>query len=246
LLREFPDWQVLRDLPPASLAAQLEEWSGNRLPDPAAHAQQLQEILQESFPLHPDLSAALHDLLTLTIQHIAFIEKQIAQVEKQIENEIRLHHPEVLHLLHIPGLGIVFAAGIAAELGDLQRFFQGPKWDKRKKRFRTKNLRDVEDAVAKFAGLYWPRNQSGDFQGEERHMSKNGNPYLRNYLVEAADKLRQYLPEYQAFYQRKYHESTKHAHKRALVLTARKSIGLFVGLLHRNEPYRSPEVAQTH
>jgi hypothetical protein len=58
--------------------------------------------------------------------------------------------------------------------------------------------------------------------------------------------LRQYLPEYQAFYQRKYHETTKHAHKRALVLTARKSIGLFVGLLHRNEPYRSPEVAQTH
>ena len=110
---------------------------------------------------------------------------------------------------------------------------------------RKKNLRDVEDAVAKFAGIWWPRKDSGGFKGEERRMNKNGNHYLRYYLVEAADKLRQYLPEYQAFYHRKYAETKKHQHKRALVLTARKSVGLFVGLLHRNEPYRSPEVNQT-
>jgi hypothetical protein len=41
-------------------------------------------------------------------------------------------------------------------------------------------------------------------QVHERRMNKNGNHYLHYYLVEAADKLRQYLPEYQAFYQRKY------------------------------------------
>jgi hypothetical protein len=61
-------------------------------------------------------------------------------------------------------------------------------------------------------------------------------------IVEAADKLRQYQPEYQAYYARKYGETKKHQHKRALVLTARKSVGLFVGLLHRNEPYRPQEV----
>jgi len=43
------------------------------------------------------------------------------------------------------------------------------------------------------------------------------------------------------FYDRKYLEVNKHQHKRALVLTARKSVGLFVGLLHRNEAYRSEE-----
>lgn len=178
----------------------------------------------------------------MTIAHIAFIEQQIAQVETCLEREIRTHHPQVLQLMSIKGIGIVFAAGIASEIGDLQRFFNGQKWDRRKKRFRNKNLRDVEDAVAKFAGVWWPRNDSGDFQGEERRMNKNGNPYLRYYLIEAADKLRQHLPEYQAYYQRKYRETKKHQHKRALVLTARKSVGLFVGLLHRNEPYRSPEM----
>ena len=123
----------------------------------------------------------------------------------------------------------------------MQRFFAGQKWDKRKQRFRSKNLRDVEDAVAKFAGLWWPRNSSGDFEGQERRMSKKGNRFLRYYLVEAADKLRQYQPHYQAYYERKYRETKKHQHKRALALTARKSVGLFVGLLHRNEPYRPQE-----
>ena len=57
--------------------------------------------------------------------------------------------------------------------------------------------------------------------------------------------LRKHIPEYRDFYARKYAEATKHKHKRALVLTARKSVGLIVGLLHRNEPYRSKEARQT-
>lgn len=38
-------------------------------------------------------------------------------------------------------------------------------------------------------------------------------------------------------YARKHAEPTKHRHKRAPVMTARRSVGLVVGLLHRNEPY---------
>jgi transposase len=244
LVQTYADWQELPALPLDALIEQLVSWSGDRLPDPSQEAQRLRKIIQQSFPLHPALCNVLHDLLSMTLDQIAFIEKQILQVEKCMQKEIRQHHPEVLHLIDIKGIGIVFAAGIAAEIGDLARFYDGRKWDRRKKRYRTKNLRDVEDAVAKFAGIWWPRKESGDFKGEERRMNKNGNHYLRYYLVEAADKLRQYLPEYQAFYQRKYAETKKHQHKRALVLTARKSVGLFVGLLHRHEPYRPQEVSQ--
>jgi hypothetical protein len=70
-------------------------------------------------------------------------------------------------------------------------------------------------------------------------MAKTGNRYLRYYLIQAANKMRTHIPEYAAFYARKFTEASKHHHKRALVLTARKSVGLVVGLLHRNEPYRS-------
>jgi len=245
LIQDFPDWHTLQEMPAEILLELLKTCSHSRLPDPAQNAHQLQETIRQSFPVHPDLAPALHDLLNMTIEHIAFIEKQIVQVEKQMETEVHIHHPEVDHLTNIKGIGIVFAVGIASEIGGLQRFFDGHKWDQRKKRFRNKNLRDVEDAVAKFAGLWWPRNDSGGFQGEERRMNKNGNHYLRYYLIEAADKLRQHLPEYQAYYNRKYRETKKHQHKRALVLTARKSVGLYVGLLHRNEPYRTPEMPLT-
>jgi hypothetical protein len=53
--------------------------------------------------------------------------------------------------------------------------------------------------------------------------------------------MRKHIPDYADFYARKYREAAKHHHKRALVLTARKSVGLVVGLLHRNESYRSKE-----
>ena len=241
LIRAYPDWQCLSELSDDNLRVQLVDWSHNRLPDPDKAMQQLRQVVGTSYPLPVELQTAVHELLAMTLEHIAFLEKQATQVERCLEQEVNEHHPEVNRLVNIKGLGIVLAAGIAAEIGDLQRFFAGQKWDKRHRRFRDKNLRDVEDAVAKHAGLWWPRNSSGDFEGDERRLSKKGNRFLRYYLVEAADKLRQYQSEYQAYYARKYRETKKHQHKRALVLTARKSIGLFVGLLHRNEPYRPRE-----
>jgi hypothetical protein len=72
-------------------------------------------------------------------------------------------------------------------------------------------------------------------------MAKSGNRYLRYYLIQAADRMRHNIPHYADFYARKHREASKHHHKRALVLTARKSVGLVVGLLHRDEPYRSKE-----
>lgn len=241
LVREHPEWQRLLAMPAAELAQQLAAWSNNRLADPAENAAKLRRAVASSYPLPEELTTAVQDLLTVTLDHIALLEKQAARVEGWLQREVDAHHPEVTHLVNIKGLGIVLAAGIAAEIGDLQRFFQGQKWDKRRRRFRAKNLRDVEDAVAKYAGLWWPRNASGDFEGQERRMSKKGNRFLRYYLVEAANKLRQHQPHYQAYYQRKYQETKKFQHKRALALTARKSVGLFVGLLHRKEPYRPPE-----
>jgi hypothetical protein len=50
-------------------------------------------------------------------------------------------------------------------------------------------LRDAEDAVAKTAGLWWPRSSSGEFEAEDRHMAKTGNRYLR-YYTSRGHKLR--------------------------------------------------------
>ncbi len=49
--------------------------------------------------------------------------------------------------------------------------------------------------------------------------------------------------DYKGYYWRKYQESRKHKHKRALVLTARKLVRLVYTLLAENKPYAMPQTA---
>ncbi len=240
VLTQLPSLDELADLPVEALADHLHELSGHHLRDPADNARKLQHVAHESFPLHPALTLPVQRILELTLDHIRFLEGQIQQVEDWITAELA-SHPAIPQLATIPGVGPVFSSGIGAEIGDTQRFLRGTKWDKRRRRYRSRNLRDAEDAVAKIAGLWWPRSDSGDFQAQDRRMAKSGNRYLRYYFIQASDRMRHNIPDYADFYARKYREASKHHHKRALVLTARKSVGLVVGLLHRNEPYRSKE-----
>jgi transposase len=240
VLTQQPSLDELTELPIEDLAMQLHEMSGHHLRDPLQNARKLKQVSQESFPLDERLALPVQRILDLTLDHIRFLEAQVEQVNRWIAIE-RQAHPAISQLATIPGVGPVFSSGMGAEIGRTQRFLQGYKWDKKHKRHRHRNLRDAEDAVAKIAGLWWPRSSSGDFEAQDRRMAKTGNRYLRYYLIQAANLMRKRIPEYTKFYDRKYHEAAKHHHKRALVLTARKSVGLVVGLLHRNEPYRSLE-----
>ena len=231
----------LGNLPLEALAELLDAWCAGKLDDPLETAHKLQQVARESFPLEEPLLTPVQRILDLTLEHIRFLEAQMQQVDGWIANEVQAHHPEALFLATVPGVGLVLAAGIVAEIGDLDRFFQTPKWDKKGKRYRTKTLREVEDSVAKLAGLWWPRANSGDFVAEDRHLAKTGNRYLRYYFVQAAYGMHRHIPAYARFYNLKFREATRHKHKRALGLSARKSVGLFVGLLHRKEAYRSQE-----
>jgi hypothetical protein len=244
VLTQQPSLDDLAALPVQDLATQLYDLSGHHLSDPLENARKLQRVASESFALDDALALPVHRILELTLAHIRFLESQLQQVDQWIASEL-VAYPEMVQLATIPGVGPVFSSGIGAEIGDVQRFLQAPKWDKCRKRYRPRHLRDAEDAVAKIAGLWWPRASSGDFEAQDRRLAKSGNRYLRYYLIQAANLMRQRIPEYQAYYARKYRESSKHHHKRALVMTARKSVGLFVGLLHRNEPYRSEEARRT-
>jgi hypothetical protein len=244
VLTRQPTWDQLAELPVEDLATHLYQLSDHHLPDPLKNARKLQRVAQESFPLDESLALPIQRVLDITLDHIRFIETQLKQVNRWIAAELQAH-PVIAQLATIPGVGPVFSSGIGAEIGGVDRFLQGQKWDKKRKRYRSRNLRDAEDAVAKIAGLWWPRADSGQFEAQDRRLAKSGNRYLRYYLVQAADRMRQHIPDYQAFYARKYRESSKHHHKRALVMTARKSVGLFVGPLHRNEPFRSGGASET-
>lgn len=232
------DWFSLVDT--AEVMDYLDQISQHRLVNPLENAQKLQNIASERFLIDKDLALSLQNILNLMLQHILFITNQIKQVEIWITDKA-LHLPEVQCLKSIPGIGPVFSSGIAAEIGDLNRFLQTQKWDTKRNLYRAKDLRDLDAAIAKIAGLWWPQSSSGNFVAQDLHLAKSGNRYLRYYLIEAANQLRLKIPAYSAFYANKFSEATKHHHKRAIVLTARKSIRLFVGLLHRKELFRSEE-----
>ncbi len=241
LLNDPPLLERLCQLPALQLAARLDQLSGHRLPDPLRTAVRLKQVLQESFPLPEGLRTPLQDALYRLSSLIQTLQDQIHALDTQITTLTRESYPEVAHLESVPGVGPVTACGIAAEIADLCHFETPLKWNNHTKAYGPRTLQDVEDAVAKFAGLWWPQTSSGEFEGEDSHLSRRGNAYLRYYLTQAADHMRRRIPSYTHYYQRKYAEVTKHRHKRALVLTARKAVALFVGLLHRQEDYRPQE-----
>lgn len=243
ILADMDCLERVKDMDTSEVVDMLQQMSIYELPNVHGNAQNLQTVAAESFQVDEKLQTILQTMLDMVMDHICFIERQINQLDKWIAAEAK-HHPEIQCLRSIPGIGLVFGAGIAAEIGDLNRFFEALKWDRRKKCFRQRNLRDVDAAIAKLAGLWWPRASSGEFESEERRMAKSGNRYLRYYLIEAANQLRRRIPAYSSYYARKHTECKKFRHKRALVLTARKSIRLYVGLLHRKETFCSEEMCQ--
>jgi len=219
---------------------ELQKNSKAKLPDPLQNLRILHKVTAERFVIDDDLAEALQEVLNLVLAHIEFIAEQVKQINGIIKTEAK-KHAEVAVMRTVPGIGLVFSSGICSEIGNLDRYLQGEKWDRKRECYRHKNLRDAENSIAKISGMWWPRVASGDFEAEDRNLSKSGNRYLRYYLIEAADRLRQYVPAYAKYYQKKYAEVNRHRHKRALVLTARKSIGLYVGLLHRKEAFRFEE-----
>jgi transposase len=204
----------LATMPLAQLTSLIQHTGRNRFDDPHQTAQRVQRALDASFPIAPELDAAVTFTLSLQWQHSQALEKLLRQLDREIARTMeRVANP----LLSVRGLGPVITAGILAEVADITRFASHAQ-------------------LARYAGLVWRQHASGRFVAEETRLTKTGNPVLRYYLIEGADRMRQWDTEYQAYYWRKFREVPKHQHKRALVLTARKLVRLVHALLTSNQP----------
>jgi transposase len=188
----------------------------NRFKDVKAVAEKVKQVARESYRIRPTLVNSVNLILASTIENIRALTSALKEVDEAIANEFKAF-PNTLE--SVKGLGPVYSAGIFAEIGNIQRFSSQAK-------------------LAKFAGLTWRKTSSGNFEAEETHMTKTGNQYLRYYLIEAANSLKVHNEEYRLYYQSKYKEVSKHQHKRALVLTARKLVRLVFALLTKNQLYQ--------
>lgn len=219
VLTEFMSLQEIIDSPEEDLLKFLAQKSRNRIADISKTSDLLRKAARDSYRLDKCMYEPLNVSLASSFNCIQTYQKEIKLIDQAIEKCINGMNPNAFTILKsIPGIGPVWAAGILSEIGDITAFHSS-------------------DALAKYAGLTWLKNDSGDFVSEDNHVSKAGNTYLRYYLGEAANSVRRHLPEYGEFYDKKYAEVTKHQHKRALALTSRKFVRLVFGLLVKNQLY---------
>jgi transposase len=218
VIDEFGSLDAISEMPVEDLAAFIAEKGRERFDDADATAEKLRAAAKSSYRLHPSMDNSLSVVLRSCLENIRALEKQKKAIEKAINAEAPFFGDERLCLKSVKGIGDVISAGLISEIAGISRF-------------------ESDNALAKFAGLYWNERQSADFTADETRLRKRGNKYLRYYFVQAADQLRKYLPEYAEYYSRKFKESKTHCHKRALVLTARKAVRLVFALLHERKLY---------
>ena len=226
VLTDFLSMEEIIEMPTEDLISYICEKGHNRFPNPEKTASLLQQAARNSYRLDKCLYEPLTVSIASSFTLISTYETEIKAVNKAIEKTLKGIDPNAYQsLLSIPGIGPVMAAGILSEIGYIDAF---------------KN----QEALAKYAGLVWRENQSGNFQADDTPLSKAGNAYLRYYLIEATSHVKNHCGEFAAFYQKKYDEVKIHQHKRALALTARKFVRLIFGLLANHQLYSSDRVVQ--
>jgi transposase len=102
------------------------------------------------------------------VERLEWTAEQLASVDGQLES-LRPQYPQVEVLTELRGVGLFTAMVVVAEFGDVTRF------------------RCAKQAAA-YTGLTTRVFQSGD-KTRTGHISKQGSPWMRWVLVEAAMKL---------------------------------------------------------
>ena len=220
-LEEFESPDQIAESSVEELINFISEKSKNHSSDLDGKVTALNKAMRASYRLDQTAYEPINVAIACSLNTIKFYQQQLKNIDKAILNTALGLDSNTYNILNsIRGIGKVYSAGIMAEIGNIERFPHNCK-------------------LAKYSGLYWKRNQSGEFDSQDKKASKKSNKYLRYYLVEAtASCVRQNFPFIKDYYNLKYNEVTKHQHKRALVLSARKLERLIFGLLRKNQYYK--------
>ena len=221
ILTNYFSPETIASTPVEKLATSLRKYSKNKIGDPLAIASKLQSAARASYRLDKIMYESINACIASSFCLIRTYEKQIKDVEEQIGLLIKGldNQNEYNSLISIPGIGPVYASGILSEIGSINDF-------------------NSDDALANFAGLTWKKTQSGNFDASDTPMQKNGNSYLRYYLIEATQNIISNIPSYKEYFDKKKSEVTTHANARARVLTARKVLRLIYSLVSQNKLYQ--------
>lgn len=122
-------------------------------------------------------------------------------------------------LTTIPGIGVVTALTLMAEVGDINRF-RSPK------------------ALVAYAGLDPRIRQSGLSLKRNTRLTKRGSPYLRQSIYLAATVAERHDTQFQATFTRKRAEGKRY--KEATIVVARKLLNCVYAVWKNNTAYTKP------
>ncbi len=148
------------------------------------------------------------------VKEIKHLSEELDEIEKKIESLIK-GTPESKKLRTMKGIGLITAATIIAEIGDIERF-------------------DTKRQLTSYIGLDPVTIQSGQ-SSKRLHISKKGSRALRKSLYSLALRLIRYDKRFRDFYKR-LRERGKNA-KLALVAVERKSLEIIFHILKTGEEY---------
>ena len=210
ILEKYLTPENIENAPIHELFEIIKDKSHNRLTK--AKAISIKEAAADTFGIKIAQDAFSFQLKQL-IDRMNFLDKQI----EALDIEIMKYYEQFDCYLHtIPGIGIIGAATILAEIGDISRF---------------KN----SSALVAFAGIDPTVRQSGEFNSTHNHMSKRGSPYLRHAIFLAATTCSFHNSPLNAYYKKK-RDQGKH-HLTATGAVARKLTTVIYAVLRDSKPY---------
>ena len=210
ILEKYLTPENIENTPIDELFEIIKDKSHNRLT--RAKAISIKEAAADTFGIKIAQDAFSFQLRQL-IDRMNFLDKQI----EALDIEIMKYYEQFDCYLHtIPGIGIIGAATILAEIGDISRF---------------KN----SSALVAFAGIDPTVRQSGEFNSTHNHMSKRGSPYLRHAIFLAATTCSFHNSPLNAYYKKK-RDQGKH-HLTATGAVARKLTTIIYAVLRDSKPY---------
>ena len=210
ILEKYLTPENIENAPIDELFEIIKDKSHNRLTK--AKAISIKEAAADTFGIKIAQDAFSFQLKQL-IDRMNFLDKQI----EALDIEIMKYYEQFDCYLHtIPGIGIIGAATILAEIGDISRF---------------KN----SSTLVAFAGIDPTVRQSGEFNSTHNHMSKRGSPYLRHAIFFAATTCSFHNNPLNAYYKKK-RDQGKH-HLTATGAVARKLTTVIYAVLRDSKPY---------
>ena len=210
ILEKYLTPENIENAPIDELFEIIKDKSHNRLT--RAKAISIKEAAADTFGIKIAQDAFSFQLKQL-IDRMNFLDKQIEALDCQI---LEYYEKFDCYLHTIPGIGMIAAATILAEIGDINRF-------------------KSSSALVAFAGIDPTVRQSGEFSSTHNHMSKRGSPYLRHAIFLAATTCSFHNSPLNAYYKKK-RDQGKH-HLTATGAVARKLTTIIYAVLRDSKPY---------